>query len=600
MLFAESGANHHPCSNEYVGESPFSEPESRAVNDFLTSQEMTHKLNAFITLHTYAQLWIHPFSHEVEYYPNDITRLLNVAEKAVSRLRDVYGTQYRVGTGADLLYPAAGGSDDWAKEKLGAKYVYLIELRPQLEQSNGFILKQEELIPTAIESFEGIKVVIEAVLEDNGIPISKLLKASNRHENMHPRVHAVPNYNEEQEEKFHDGRFGNFDSFQNIPPINFSPNQQDSSNNSVFITKVNLSVIPNLPATSTAAPSPNPTYTTPEQTNYYKQTASSTPSSSSQPSSSSTTTSHPSTSTVTITNPTTTISTTSSSTPSTTPSTTHSTTTSLSVSSSTTKQTLNPTVTTTSETTTSTQAPNSSSTSTIPSSTTASTVSEKDNTTIVAISTTTTSSMPSTPLYEVNMAMAITPIDIQSTIYSDEPINSTESNIITTPTLGQVTEITLETSRAKLYNELLLRKQLLRWRSLNLISPHITSTLKTTATDPIAYREEMAIDTTKPAGVNSAPRFLTSIPVQADRENLWPSLRIRNTLPPVVQLPPLVVGGLKKAVSENPLRYVPTTACEDKKYSCTFWIKADRNVCVDQARFMKLNCPFSCNFCTRS
>uniref|UniRef100_A0A914BVE7 ShKT domain-containing protein n=1 Tax=Acrobeloides nanus TaxID=290746 RepID=A0A914BVE7_9BILA len=553
MLFAESGANHHPCSNEYVGESPFSEPESRAVNDFLTSQEMTHKLNAFITLHTYAQLWIHPFSHEVEYYPNDITRLLNVAEKAVSRLRDVYGTQYRVGTGADLLYPAAGGSDDWAKEKLGAKYVYLIELRPQLEQSNGFILKQEELIPTAIESFEGIKVVIEAVLEDNGIPISKLLKASNRHENMHPRVHAVPNYNEEQEEKFHDGRFGNFDSFQNIPPINFSPNQQDSSNNSVFITKVNLSVIPNLPATSTAAPSPNPTYTTPEQTNYYKQTASSTPSSSSQPSSSSTTTSHPSTSTVTITNPTTTISTTSSSTPSTTPSTTHSTTTSLSVSSSTTKQTLNPTVTTTSETTTSTQAPNSSSTSTIPSSTTASTVSEKDNTTIVAISTTTTSSMPSTPLYEVNMAMAITPIDIQ-----------------------------------------------MRWRSLNLISPHITSTLKTTATDPIAYREEMAIDTTKPAGVNSAPRFLTSIPVQADRENLWPSLRIRNTLPPVVQLPPLVVGGLKKAVSENPLRYVPTTACEDKKYSCTFWIKADRNVCVDQARFMKLNCPFSCNFCTRS
>uniref|UniRef100_A0A914C7V0 Zinc carboxypeptidase A 1 n=1 Tax=Acrobeloides nanus TaxID=290746 RepID=A0A914C7V0_9BILA len=27
--WSESGANHHPCSNEYVGESPFSEPESR-------------------------------------------------------------------------------------------------------------------------------------------------------------------------------------------------------------------------------------------------------------------------------------------------------------------------------------------------------------------------------------------------------------------------------------------------------------------------------------------------------------------------------------------------------------------------------------------
>ena len=29
--------------------------------------------------------------------------------------------------------PAAGGSDDWAKETLQVKYVYLIELRPQLE-----------------------------------------------------------------------------------------------------------------------------------------------------------------------------------------------------------------------------------------------------------------------------------------------------------------------------------------------------------------------------------------------------------------------------------------------------------------------------------
>lgn len=33
--------------------------------------------------------------------------------------------------------------------------------------SNGFILRQEELIPTAIETFEGIKVVIDGVLEEN-------------------------------------------------------------------------------------------------------------------------------------------------------------------------------------------------------------------------------------------------------------------------------------------------------------------------------------------------------------------------------------------------------------------------------------------------
>lgn len=35
--------------------------------------------------------------------------------------------------------------------------------------SNGFILRQEELIPTAIETFEGIKVVIDNVLQKNNL-----------------------------------------------------------------------------------------------------------------------------------------------------------------------------------------------------------------------------------------------------------------------------------------------------------------------------------------------------------------------------------------------------------------------------------------------
>ena len=87
----------------FAGEYAFSEPEAKSVSDFLSQPEYKNKVDGFITLHTYAQLWIHPFSHEVEYYPNDIAKLTQVAEKAVNRLRDIYGTQFRIGTGADLL-----------------------------------------------------------------------------------------------------------------------------------------------------------------------------------------------------------------------------------------------------------------------------------------------------------------------------------------------------------------------------------------------------------------------------------------------------------------------------------------------------------------
>lgn len=38
------------------------------------------------------------------------------------------GVKYTVGSSATTLYPAAGGSDDWAKGIAGIKYAYTIEM----------------------------------------------------------------------------------------------------------------------------------------------------------------------------------------------------------------------------------------------------------------------------------------------------------------------------------------------------------------------------------------------------------------------------------------------------------------------------------------
>ncbi|CAI5439162.1 unnamed protein product [Caenorhabditis angaria] len=145
--WSERGSSYEPCGSQ-----------------FLSSPELRDRVDAFITLHSYAQLWIYPYSHEEQNYPEDIGELRKTARKAINRLSQVYGTSYRMGTGADTLSPAAGGSDDWAKSALNVKYVYLIELRPQMELSNGFILHKKELIPTAVETFEGFREVVDAVL----------------------------------------------------------------------------------------------------------------------------------------------------------------------------------------------------------------------------------------------------------------------------------------------------------------------------------------------------------------------------------------------------------------------------------------------------
>ncbi|KAI6179601.1 Carboxypeptidase A2 [Aphelenchoides besseyi] len=149
-LGLETGSSSDICSDIYAGSEAFSEPEARAIRDKMLSSELRGKIDAFITLHTYSQI--------------------NVGKNGVEAIEKVYGTKFKFGTGADILYPSAGGSDDWAKAKAGVKYVYLLELRPGEEEWDGFLLSQHQLIPTARETWEGVKVVLNAVLNRSRQP----------------------------------------------------------------------------------------------------------------------------------------------------------------------------------------------------------------------------------------------------------------------------------------------------------------------------------------------------------------------------------------------------------------------------------------------
>lgn len=70
-----------------------------------------------------------------------------------------------------FIYPSdltSGASDDWAKLKTGIKFVYLIELR-----RGGFIVNPNQIIPTGRETWEGVKVVANAILQKNGFTVIK-------------------------------------------------------------------------------------------------------------------------------------------------------------------------------------------------------------------------------------------------------------------------------------------------------------------------------------------------------------------------------------------------------------------------------------------
>ncbi|KRY00182.1 Carboxypeptidase A1 [Trichinella pseudospiralis] len=151
--FGGQGSSTDPCDETFQGPFAFSEPESRAVRDFVLAHK--NHLGAFIDLHTYSQIWIHPYGHRPDTYPADVDDLKMTGIQAINELYSLYGT-----------HPASGGMADWVKSATKIKYTYLIELRPDEWVYDGFILDQAQILPTARETWQGIKVVADAVLRE--------------------------------------------------------------------------------------------------------------------------------------------------------------------------------------------------------------------------------------------------------------------------------------------------------------------------------------------------------------------------------------------------------------------------------------------------
>uniref|UniRef100_A0A7E4VYX8 Peptidase_M14 domain-containing protein n=1 Tax=Panagrellus redivivus TaxID=6233 RepID=A0A7E4VYX8_PANRE len=164
--WAETGTSFHPCSEIYHGAGAFSEPETRNVRDAILNSDLTGRIDAYVTLHAYSQLWIYPYSNKKQSYPADIADLKKVAARAVNAIGKLFGTRYMHGTGPEIIYAYTGGSSDWAKEKAGIKYSYTIELRPSYYSWNGFVLDKSQLIPTARETYDGIWVVLDTVARE--------------------------------------------------------------------------------------------------------------------------------------------------------------------------------------------------------------------------------------------------------------------------------------------------------------------------------------------------------------------------------------------------------------------------------------------------
>lgn len=73
-LTVGKGSSSNPCKEIFRGESPFSEPETVAVRDFVLQH--SSEIEAFVTLHSYSQIWMYPYGHDYNNYPPDVDDLV--------------------------------------------------------------------------------------------------------------------------------------------------------------------------------------------------------------------------------------------------------------------------------------------------------------------------------------------------------------------------------------------------------------------------------------------------------------------------------------------------------------------------------------------
>ena len=157
------GSSGDTFSETYRGPAAFSEPETRAVRDFLQA----HVPKALITYHSYSQLILYPWGYTSTPAPDE-SLMHNLAVALADRIRTVHGQNYTPEQASDL-YLASGDTTDWLYG-LFAVPAFTIELRPR-SASPGFELPENQIQPTFEENLPAALFLVDWTIQHSAVTL---------------------------------------------------------------------------------------------------------------------------------------------------------------------------------------------------------------------------------------------------------------------------------------------------------------------------------------------------------------------------------------------------------------------------------------------
>lgn len=177
-----------PCSEDYGGDKPFEAIEAVALAEWAHNEARNSKVQfvGMIDYHSYSQQILFPYAYTCNVEPPNLENLEELAAGIAKTVRLSSGEAYSISPACDAamvadkgkrsmprirLNEGAGSVMDWFYQELKAHFSYQIKLRDH--GLYGFLLPQEEIIPTGQEMFFVMKYVADYMLGNNGIEMIK-------------------------------------------------------------------------------------------------------------------------------------------------------------------------------------------------------------------------------------------------------------------------------------------------------------------------------------------------------------------------------------------------------------------------------------------
>jgi len=158
------GSSGTSSDHNYRGPEPFSEPETRAIRDFML--DSNKNFQAVLSYHAYSQLILYPWGFTNEPAP-DSSVLNTLATEMSDIIYNIHGKTYTPQQ-ASQLYLTSGDLTDWVYGTLRIP-AFTIELRPpQWHIIPGFELPEHEILDTCEENSPAALYLIRWVVLSQG------------------------------------------------------------------------------------------------------------------------------------------------------------------------------------------------------------------------------------------------------------------------------------------------------------------------------------------------------------------------------------------------------------------------------------------------